>query len=113
VNFEKKLAGRIPQGDGRIIADPAERSLKDTRIAQDAPQPYAKQTISNRLKAFIGFNMMPFYRGYNFDKWDRIKGFPMPRNPSLSIDDGQWRIEHAEQMRRGSNIRPLRTTDAA
>jgi uncharacterized protein YbjT (DUF2867 family) len=78
-----------------------------------AALPFAQQTIGNRLKAFINFMTTPFYRGYNFDKWDRMRGFPMPRNPSLSIDDEQWRIEHTEQMRKGSNIRPLRTTDAA
>jgi hypothetical protein len=85
----------------------------ETTARRYAALPFAKQTIRNRLRAFINFSMTPFYRGYDFDKWDRMKGLPMPRRASLSIDDEQWRIEHAEQMRRGSNIRPLRTTDAA
>jgi uncharacterized protein YbjT (DUF2867 family) len=85
----------------------------ETTARRYAALPFAKQTFGNRLKAFINFNMTPFYPGYNFDKWDRMKGFPIPRHPSLSIDDEQWRTEHAEQMRRGSNIRSLRTTSVA
>jgi uncharacterized protein YbjT (DUF2867 family) len=94
-----------------LTGTPAE-SFEAT-VRRYAALPFAKQTIGNRLKAFVNFNMTPFYRGYNFDKWDRMKGFPKPGNPSLSIDDEQWRIEHAKQMRKGSNIPPLRSIGAA
>lgn len=70
----------------------------ETTARRYAALPFARQTLANRLKAFISFNMTPFYRGTNFDTWDRAQGFPVPRKPSLSIEDEQWRIEHADQM---------------
>jgi len=89
----------------------------ETTARRYAALPFARQTLGNRLNAFVSFNMTPFYRGYNFDKWDRARDFPVPLKPSLSIDDEQWRIEHAAQMN-GSrpwaeNIRPLRTSHGA
>jgi uncharacterized protein YbjT (DUF2867 family) len=62
-----------------------------------ASMPFAKQTFGNRLKAFINFNLTPFYPGYNLERWDRHKGFPMSPNPTLSIDDDRWRSEHRLQ----------------
>ena len=72
----------------------------ETTARRYAALPFARQTIGNRLKAFAAFNLTPFYPGYNFDKWDRQKGFPRPQSPSLSIEDAQWRAEHAAQMAR-------------
>jgi NAD(P)H-binding len=65
-----------------------------------AALPFAKQTVGNRLKAFINFNLIPFYPGYNLDRLDRQKGLPMPPNPSFSIDDDRWRFEHSLQNAR-------------
>ena len=31
----------------------------------------------------------------NLNRYDRQHGFPVPPNPSLSIDDPHWRLEHA------------------
>ena len=89
----------------------------ETTARRYAALPFARQTLGNRLKAFVSFNMTPLYRGYNFDKWDRARDFPVPLKPSLSIDDEQWRIEHAAQMKGtrswAENIRPLRTSHGA
>lgn len=69
----------------------------ETTARRYAALPFAKQSVSNRLKAFVNFTLTPFYRGYNFDRWDRQKGFPRPRNPTLSIEDAQWRRDHMQQ----------------
>ncbi len=63
-----------------------------------AALPMARQTMGNRLKAFIRFNLTPFYPGYDFDRWDRKMGFPLPAKATLSIDDATWRQTHAAQM---------------
>lgn len=70
----------------------------ETTARRYAALPFARQTLTKRLKAFASFNLTPFYAGYNFDRWDRKMGFPVPKSPSLSIDDAQWRAEHAAQM---------------
>lgn len=65
-----------------------------------AAMPFARQTFTNRLKAFINFNLMPLYPGYDLEKWDRRAGFPQAANPTLSIDDEQWRYHHTLQNAR-------------
>ena len=60
-----------------------------------AAMPFARQSVGNRLKAILTFNMTPFYPGYNLDHWDRMRGFPSPPTPSLSIDDQIWRQSHS------------------
>ena len=70
----------------------------ETTARRYAAQPFARQTPGNRLKAFVSFNMTPFYPGYDLDKIDRQFGFPMPPNPSFSIEDERWRTEHAQMM---------------
>jgi uncharacterized protein YbjT (DUF2867 family) len=60
-----------------------------------AAMPFARPSLGNRLKAFLNFNLTPFYPGYDLDRWDRKLGFPMPPNPSLSIDDATWRDSHS------------------
>jgi len=71
----------------------------ETTARRYASLPFAKQSLINRLKAFINFNLTPFYPGYNFDKWDKKMGFPRPINPTLSIQDTKWRQSHADQMK--------------
>lgn len=63
-----------------------------------AAMPFATQTLSNRVKAFVRFNMVPFYRGYNLKKWERAQGIPMPPLATLSVDDQRWKDEHHKQM---------------
>ena len=72
----------------------------ETTARRYAGMPFAKQTLGNRLKAFLSFNLTPFYPGYNLDRWDREKGFSMPPHPTLSIDDERWRAEHSLQNER-------------
>jgi hypothetical protein len=79
-----------------LTGEPAESF--ETTARRYAALPFARQTLANRLRAFVNFSLTTFYPGYAFDKWDRERGFPIPRHPSLSIDDVRWREEHAAQM---------------
>jgi uncharacterized protein YbjT (DUF2867 family) len=79
-----------------LTGEPAETF--ETTARRYAAMPFARQTLGNRLKAFVNFNITPFYPGYNFDKWDRKMGFPQPANPTLSLDDELWRKTHSAQM---------------
>jgi NAD(P)H dehydrogenase (quinone) len=72
-----------------------------------AALPMARQTLGNRLKAFIKFNLTPLYPSYDFDRWDREMRLPMPTRPTLSVEDPVWRQAHAAQMV------PPRTTPSA
>jgi hypothetical protein len=78
-----------------VAGAPAE-SFETTARRYAAP-PYARQTLGNRLGAFIAFNLTPFYPGYDFDRWDKAMAFPPAPNPTLSIEDQRWRREHAAQ----------------
>ncbi len=71
----------------------------ETTARRYAALPFARQTLANRLKAFASFNLTPFYRGYDFDKWDRQMELPRLKSASLSIEDAQWRAEHGAQMK--------------
>ena len=92
-------------GVTNVVADvtgtPAESF--ETTARRYAELPFAKQTTANRIKAFINFNLTPFYPGYNFDKWDRAMALPRPDEPTLSIDDPVWRDEHSAQMTGGTD----------
>ena len=70
----------------------------ETTARRYAALPFAKQTLSNRLRAFIAFNLVPFHPGYDFDRWDKQMAFPRAPVPSLSIENQRWRGEHAAQM---------------
>ena len=74
----------------------------ETTARRYAAMPFARQTFANRLKAFFTFNLTPFYRGYDLDKWGRQKGFPVPPKPSLSVEDARWRTEHGDPAARAA-----------
>jgi len=80
----------------QLTGKPAE-SFEET-ARRYANLPFAKQTIGNRLKAFMNFNITPFYLGYNFDKWDRKMKLPRHENATLSIKDPIWQQMHSKQM---------------
>jgi uncharacterized protein YbjT (DUF2867 family) len=70
----------------------------ETTARRYAALPFARQTLGNRLKAFINFNLTPLYRGYNLRRLDRGWGFPMPPEPTLSMHDERWRRERSLLM---------------
>jgi hypothetical protein len=73
-----------------------------------AAMPFARQTAANRARAFAKFMATPLLPGYSFDRLRRQWSMPVPPNPSLGVEDEQWRREHHAMM----NRRALRT-DAA
>jgi uncharacterized protein YbjT (DUF2867 family) len=70
----------------------------ETTARRYAAMPFARQTLSNRLKAFAKFILTPFYPGYNFDQWDQKMRFPRPQYPTLAVEDELWRLTHVAQM---------------
>ena len=66
----------------------------ETTARRYAALPFARQTFDRRLKAFINFNLIPFYPAYNFENWDQAMAFPRAPHPRLSIEDERWREEH-------------------
>ena len=106
-----ELEGGVTEVVEALTGAPAESF--ETTARRYAAMPFAKQTFGNRLKAFINFNLTPFYPGYNLERWDREKGFPMPPNPTLSIDDERWQSEHSLQNARQSvlHIPPISQTN--
>lgn len=63
-----------------------------------AAMPFARQTFGNRVKAFINFNITPFYPGYNTDAYERSLRLPVPAKPLHCMEDERWKREHAAQM---------------
>jgi uncharacterized protein YbjT (DUF2867 family) len=79
-----------------LTGSPAETF--ETTARRYAALPFARQTIGNRLKAFLNLNLTPFYKGYNFDRWERKMRLPRPAKPTLSVDDTLWQSVHEAQM---------------
>jgi len=83
-----------------VVADltgtPAENFEATAR--RYAAMPFARQTLVNRLKAFLRFTLTPLYPGYDFDQLDRRLRLPVPPKATLSIEDARWRDSHAAQM---------------
>jgi uncharacterized protein YbjT (DUF2867 family) len=79
-----------------VTGTPAESF--ETTARRYAAMPFARQTLCNRVKAFLNFTITPFYPGYDFDRYDKQLRLPVPPHPTLSIDDAQWRETHAAQM---------------
>ena len=94
--------GGVTQVVEEITGIPAESF--DTIARRYAALPFARQTFSRRVKAFLKFNTTPFHPGYNFDKYDKSLRLRVPTHASLSIDDAQWRKTHASQMAQQSTI---------
>jgi uncharacterized protein YbjT (DUF2867 family) len=80
----------------QLTGTPAESF--ETTARRYAALPFARPTLGNRVRAFVNFNLTPFYRGTDFDKWDKQMAFPPAPHPTVSIEDPRWRDEHATQM---------------
>ena len=80
----------------RLTGEPGESFGATAR--RYAGLPFARQTPSNRARAFAKFMATPFLPGYNLKRLDRQWDIPTPPNPSLGIHDARWREEHHEMM---------------
>jgi hypothetical protein len=77
-----------------------------------AARPFARQTVANRLRALANFMVTPLWPGYDVKAVNRRLGFPVPPNPTLSIDDPRWREEHSLQNARQPKVRCLERLQA-
>ena len=79
-----------------LTGSPAESF--ETTARRYAAMPFARQTVANRLKAFVNFNLTPFYPGYNFAAYERNLEFPIPPKSLQCMEDQEWKKSHAAQM---------------
>jgi uncharacterized protein YbjT (DUF2867 family) len=70
----------------------------ETSARRYTAMPFARQTFANRLKAFISFNITPFYPGYDIKGYERKLEIPVPNKPLQCMEDERWKQSHAEQM---------------
>jgi len=75
-----------------LTGTPAE-PFEDT-VRRYVALPFAQPTFANRLRAFINFNRVPFQPGWNLNRLEEQQRFPKPPQPTLAIDDEQWRTGH-------------------
>lgn len=88
--------GGVTQVMQELTGSPAESFEMTAR--RYAAMPFAQQTFANRLKAFINFNITPFYPGYNMAAYERMLEFPVPPMPLQCMEDANWKQSHSEQM---------------
>jgi len=79
-----------------LTGHPAENF--ETTARRYAAMPFAKQTLANRLKAFINFNLTPFYPGYDIKGYERQLQLPVPPKPLYCMENDRWRTNRAAQM---------------
>jgi NAD(P)H dehydrogenase (quinone) len=70
----------------------------ETTARRYAAMPFAQQTFGNRLKAFINFNITPFYPAYDIAGYERALELPVSAKPLYCMEDKRWKKSHAEQM---------------
>lgn len=70
----------------------------ETTARRYAAMPFAKQSPGNRLKAFINFNLAPFYPAYDIKTYERRLQLPVPAKPLYCMENDRWRNNRAEQM---------------
>ncbi len=101
--------GGVTQVMQELTGEPAESFEVTAR--RYAAMPFAQQSIGNRLKAFIKFNITPFYPGYDIKGYEGRLEIPMPAKPLYCMEDERWKKAHAEQM--ASQAGPQYATRAA
>lgn len=77
----------------------------ETTARRYAAKPFAQPTVANRLKAIWNFSRTPLHSGWNLDRFDRSRGFPMPTAPSLAVDDEGWKASHLPAAEQPSVMR--------
>jgi len=80
-------------------------------VARYAAMPFAKRTLWRRLKAFADFNRTPFVPAWNFEAYERHRGFPLPASPRLSSNDELWK--RAQLQLGGSAVFASRVAEIA
>jgi uncharacterized protein YbjT (DUF2867 family) len=79
-----------------LTGSPAESF--ETTARRYAAMPFAKQTLANRLKAFINFNLTPFYPAYDINGYEQAIELPVAAKPLYCMENNRWREDRAAQM---------------
>lgn len=90
------MAGGVTDVVERLTGAPAESF--ETTAARYAALPFAKQTLGNRLKAFLRFNVLPLYPAHDLAAHERRAGIAIQEQATLAIDSPSWTKIHMAQM---------------
>ncbi len=102
------VAGGVTDVVERLTGAPAESF--EVTAARYVALPFASQTSSNRLRAFLRFCVLPLYPGHNLAAHERQLGSSQPEQASLAIDDPSWTKDHLAQMEEQGVLRTARTS---
>ncbi|MBS2008434.1 MAG: NmrA family NAD(P)-binding protein [Cyanobacteria bacterium SZAS TMP-1] len=91
-----EFEGGVTQVMEELTGSPAENFEVTAR--RYAARPFAQQTFENRIKAFIDFNITPFYPAYDIEGYERKLELPVPSKALYCMQDDRWRRAHSEQM---------------
>lgn len=76
----------------RLTGQPAEPF--EVTAARYAALPFARRTLTNRVKAFARFMALPALPGHDLADYERRMGFPRVATPTLAVDDDRWLAAH-------------------
>ena len=77
----------------------------EVTVRRYAALPFARQSLTNRFKAFAGFAVTPVLPGYDLPRLERQWGFPGTQKLTLPLDDKRWRAEHTQLMAQQPKLR--------
>jgi uncharacterized protein YbjT (DUF2867 family) len=94
-----------------LTGSPAESF--ETTVRRYAAMPFARQTIGNRIKAFINFNLTPFYPAYDSKGYEKRLELPAPAKPLYCMENQRWREDRARQMaiQKAPNSQPAKIVE--
>jgi uncharacterized protein YbjT (DUF2867 family) len=70
----------------------------ETTARRYAAMPFARQTIGNRIKAFINFNLTPFFPAYDIKSFEKRLRLPVPPKPLYCMENERWKGDRSGQM---------------
>ena len=79
-----------------LTGSPAESF--ETTARRYAAMPFARRTTGNRIKAFIKFNLTPFFPAYDSKGYEKRLELPVPAKPLYCMQNERWRQNRAGQM---------------
>ena len=88
--------GGVTQVMEELTGSPAEHF--EVTAQRYAAMPFARQTLTNRLKALVNFSLTPLYPAYDIEAYERSLGLPVSSKPLYCMEDERWKKEHAAQM---------------
>ncbi len=95
-----ELGGGVTHVMEELTGAPAESF--ETTARRYASLPYARKIVSNHLKAFVDFNLTPFYFGYNQNRYAKRMELPEIFNTEYCMQNKRWVTEHAALMKQSA-----------